>query len=361
MPEGDAVVRDHEQAGVLGGLERRGIDSHGVQCGCDCLDLRLVRERGGDDQERALRVGRQRRGAAGERTLERGPRGDRLRQRLTARQLIGAEQAADLEERERVPVRRFAQVLRHVRVGRFAVTGEQYDRVLVCQRAELEALDARQLGVAGAAVRPGREEEHDGVRDEPLGGEQERVGSRAVEPLGVVDDDEQGPRLGRRGEQVQRCRAGREAVERRRLPQSERASEHVRLRGRQLGQVPEQRPQQLEQAGELELGLGLDAECPDDRHPLGAPDGIVEQRCLADPGFAAHEKRTAAPTPTLQQQLVDAGSGGFPTDEHYFHGSRIDFRGQGGVARSRLTSRAVAWRPDDEIRRRLRRRPPPGE
>ena len=318
VPKGDAVVRDDEQAGVLGGLERRGIDPHRVERGRDRLDLRLVRERGGDDQERALRIARQGCGAPGERPLERGAGRHRLRQRLPARQLVRAEQASDLEQRERVPVRRLTEALRHVRVGNLAVAGEEQHRVLVGQRGELEPIDPRQVGVVPSPVRSRREEEHDGVGDESLGREQQCIGRRPVEPLCIVDDDEQRPRFGSRGEQVQRRRAGREAVERRRLTEPERASKHVCLRGRELWQVVEQRPEQLEQARELELGLGLDSERPQDRHSLGALNGVIEQRSLADPGFAAHEERAAAPTSSLQQQLVDAGARGVPTDEHVF-------------------------------------------
>ena len=54
MSERDAPVGDHEQAGVLGGLERRRVDPRRSECRRDRLDLRLVRERRGHEQQRAL-------------------------------------------------------------------------------------------------------------------------------------------------------------------------------------------------------------------------------------------------------------------------------------------------------------------
>ena len=76
--------------------------------------------------------------------------------------------------------------------------------------------------------------------------------------------------------------------------------------------------EQLEEAGELELRLGLDPKRAHDGQVARALHGVVEQRRLADSGFATHEERPAAPTPAAQQQLVDAGTGGVPTDEHAF-------------------------------------------
>ena len=66
------------------------------------------------------------------------------------------------------------------------------------------------------------------------------------------------------------------------------------------------------------LRLGLDPERPHDGDVACALDSVVEQRRLADSGFATHEERSAAPAPAAQQQLVDAGTGGVPTDEHAF-------------------------------------------
>jgi hypothetical protein len=48
------------------------------------------------------------------------------------------------------------------------------------------------------------------------------------------------------------------------------------------------------EAGELQLGLGLDAERAHDRHPLRLLDRVLQQGRLADPGLAVHDEGAGA-------------------------------------------------------------------
>jgi hypothetical protein len=63
------------------------------------------------------------------------------------------------------------------------------------------------------------------------------------------------------------------------------APQRLGLLGWKLVQVLEQRPRQLEQSGELELGLVFHAQGANNGHSIGAPGGVLEQGRLADPGF----------------------------------------------------------------------------
>jgi hypothetical protein len=79
--------------------------------------------------------------------------------------------------------------------------------------------------------------------------------------------------------------------------------------------VLEERPQQLEEAGELQLGLGLDAERAHDRHPLRLLDGVFQQGCLADPGLTAHDEGAGATQPRSAEQRIDDVALALSTDE----------------------------------------------
>ena len=56
----------------------------------------------------------------------------------------------------------------------------------------------------------------------------------------------------------------------------------------------EDRPQQLMQAGEGQLGLSLDAGAREHAHPVGARQRALQQRGLADPRLAAQHEHAAA-------------------------------------------------------------------
>jgi len=220
MAEGDASLGEHEQAGVLGRFERGPIDPGRGEGFGD--GLHVVRQRDGDDDERSARVGREPFGAPRECSLERRSGGNRVRQRLVARQLGRAERARDLQQRERVAAGRQAEAPHDL--GRDVPTGfgEQPLGILDLERPQLKLLESGCIERALLAVADG-EEDRRRICDEPLHGEDQRVARRDVHPLRVVDDDEQRIVLSGRRQEAQGCRADREAVVRSRLAEPQRA------------------------------------------------------------------------------------------------------------------------------------------
>ena len=72
-------------------------------------------------------------------------------------------------------------------------------------------------------------------------------------------------------------------------------------------------PQELVQAGERQVGLGLQADRGEHRHVLaGRLDGVAQQRRLADAGLAAQDEHAAASAPSGFEQLLDALALAFP-------------------------------------------------
>ena len=146
-----------------------------------------------------------------------------------------------------------------------------------------------------ARVVVARPDEHgDRVGLQPPRHEHERLGRRAVEPVGVVDDAQQRPLVGGGGEQAQHGDRDQEAVLDPLGRQPEGAAQRGGLHVGQLAGAVEHRPQQLVQAGEGQLGLGLDAGPREHAHPVGAGQRPLQQRGLADPGLAAQHQHTAA-------------------------------------------------------------------
>jgi hypothetical protein len=129
-----------------------------------------------------------------------------------------------------------------------------------------------------------------------LRSEAERVRGRTVEPVDVVDGDEQRLPLRRPSEQAERRGPDREAIVGAGRLESERAEQRRRLVLGQLADVREQRAAELQQPGELELRLRLHAGRPHDVHRLGPRDRVTEQRCLPHSSLAVDdEHRAAAP------------------------------------------------------------------
>lgn len=136
----------------------------------------------------------------------------------------------------------FCCVAPHERRARSAV--ETGDRV------------ARQVGLVeqGRLVAAHGEHDRDGFGDEPTDGEQQGVGGRAVDPVRIVHEDEERDVLGVCREQRQRRTDG-EPVLGRRGPEGERAFQRLPLGPRDLVEVVEGRPEELEQRRERDAGL----------------------------------------------------------------------------------------------------------
>ena len=87
-------------------------------------------------------------------------------------------------------------------------------------------------------------------------------------------------------------------------------------RGGRRVEAVEGRAQQRVEAGERELGLGLDALGLQHRHAARLLDGVPQQRGLADPGLARDHEDPARPEPGLGQQLAEAGELRSSPDQH---------------------------------------------
>jgi hypothetical protein len=75
-------------------------------------------------------------------------------------------------------------------------------------------------------------------------------------------------------------------------------------------------PQQLLQACERKLVLGLDPGAAQDGHISGAALGIAEQGRLPDPGLTAEYQHGATSTPGRLQQLIDDALLGIAPQQH---------------------------------------------
>ena len=312
MAELELGIGDRDQAGVLSRLElgaaqRRGGAQDRLDPAAGC--------RGGDQQSGPGR-GRQPLGPAGEAALDARPGRQRRGQRLLAAALGRAEQRRQLADRQRVATGRRPQPAGHLGIdGALAAARDQARGRLRPEPAERQPLHP--LGLEGPQLPlAGGEQQRHPVGPDPPRREEQRVLRGPVKPVGVVDDRQQRPLLGGGGQQAERRGADGEAIALARLTEPEGAGERPRL---PLGDLPEpieQRPADVVQAGELELGLGLDTTGTDDGHPLRPRGGVVEQRRLADPRLAAQQQGAAALGAGGGEQLLDPLPLGLAANQH---------------------------------------------
>jgi hypothetical protein len=122
--------------------------------------------------------------------------------------------------------------------------------------------------------------------------------------MSVVDEQQQGPFLGRCCEDGQGSRTDGEPrclV----LDDAEGGPKRRRLGRREEIEPVEERPAELIQRRERHLRLGFDAVRPDDVEVGRRRSGrILEQGGLADPGLADEDERHARPAACLLQQLL---------------------------------------------------------
>jgi hypothetical protein len=139
-------------------------------------------------------------------------RGDARGDRNGPRERAGGQApgiGCELEQRERVAARGGVEALGDLRSD---VRRPQERRGVGAaqpadpQHAEVGAVEQRRLALAY------RKDERDRVGDQPPGREQQRLGARPVEEVGVVHQQGEGRLLGTRGQQAQRRRPDREAV-----------------------------------------------------------------------------------------------------------------------------------------------------
>ena len=124
----------------------------------------------------------------------------------------------------------------------------------------------------------------------------ERVGGRAVEPLDVVDRDEDGLPGGERAEGAQEADRDRRALGRRprRRRPKQRDLERVQLRGREAAELGRCDPvEQVDQRRERVLGLGVGGSRREHAKTALARsvDARLPERRLADAGAADEQER----------------------------------------------------------------------
>ena len=111
--------------------------------------------------------------------------------------------------------------------------------------------------------------------------------------MGIVEQHCNRSALGVSGEQTERRGADREPLLSRPGSQRERTLQRDRLRLRDVLKQPQGRADQLEQRRERNLRFRLDPARAQQLHADGPLGGVVEQRCLADPGLAYQRERRA--------------------------------------------------------------------
>jgi hypothetical protein len=199
--------------------------------------------------------------------------------------------------------------------------GRQRHSAVVEHRGGAVRVQARQVHLRDAGRGEGSrvvargEEDHDALPVQPARGEQQRVGRRAVEPLRVVHEAEHRCLLGRLGEQRQHSGTDHEPVAAAGA-EPEGPGQRPPLRPRQRVEAIEGGAEEQVQAGERQLGLGLDPGATHDPHAVGPLRGLVEKCGLADARLASNDQRTADAIARRVEQFLDHGLLSTPSMEH---------------------------------------------
>ena len=178
-----------------------------------------------------------------------------------------------------------------------------------------------------AVADPDRADHDDRVAGHTAGDEGQHLVGWAVEPLDVVRHDEDRPGGRHLHHQVEGGESGQERLRRRALLGTERAQECASLRGPEGVDGVEHGSEQLVQAGEGKLGLGLDAGRRQDGASRGPRliGGRMQQRGLADARLTRdHDRGTFIGGP-LDERPQEAEVV-VPADEARCHSHRLNSR-----------------------------------
>ena len=149
-----------------------------------------------------------------------------------------------------------------------------------------------------------REQHRHRLRAEPSSDEQHRLRRRGIDPLEVVDDAQKRAVLGRLREQAESRQTQQQTILHALLTHSQSAPQGGGLRAGQTIDQRVQRAQQLLQAGEGEVVLGLRPRAAK-RSQARAPRRVIEHRGLPDPGLAADHQRSARAGARIIEQALD--------------------------------------------------------
>ena len=137
------------------------------------------------------------------------------------------------------------------------------------------------------------EKESDTVRVHAACDEGKDLRRDLIQPLGVIDNHEQGP-LGRDASKQREDRqTDHEPVRHGNVGKAERRAERLALWRREVTQRGQERDKQLVHRGETQLHLGLDPGYPRYLHATRPVHRIVQQHGLADPRLPAQDERPA--------------------------------------------------------------------
>ena len=208
---------------------------------------------------------------------------------------VSRDHLRQLDERHRVAGRLLEHLLPGPPVRRVRLGIQQPRRVQGAQRFQPQ-LRVAALEPRGRRCAPCGQQQRQPFGFQPPGGKRQRVQRGGVDPLGVVDQHQQRAVLRQQRQQGQHGEPGQQRIGGHRIGgQRERTEQRFRLPVRQGRHPVQHRPQQLVQAGERQVLLGLPAgrgQHPQPRRP-GLPFRIGEQDGLAHPRLAQQHQHLA--------------------------------------------------------------------
>ena len=166
----------------------------------------------------------------------------------------------------------------------------------------------------------GGEQQDDRLRLDAPGDERDDVAGRGVEPVSVLDDEQERRHCRSVGEELedaerdQKCVGSRSRLDAERHPEGGALWRRQRLGPAQYG------PEQLVEAGEGEPRLRLDRRRREDREPLArcVAARLGEKRRLADARLALQHQRGPAVADTIHESM-DTSELGSPPDQCLDH------------------------------------------
>ena len=271
VAEDDAVGREHDQAGQLGRLQGRHLemlDGEGTSHG-----HHLVAAGGRGDQQRAAGGAGQLFKPLAEHVLRPAAGRNRLDQGLGAGTLGIGQGTGQLDQRQRVAAGEGGQLRGYGRVHG-SRRARQLGGGIRLQAVQLDHGQAAR--VKGAGGRAHRDQHGHALGVQPAGQERHHLGGGPVEPVSVVDHDQQRLALGRDRHQVERRDADGQRLGVHRRADRERSGQRLSLHVAKGTDVLLERPQQLGQRCERELALGLEPAGREHGHAVARSHGILE-------------------------------------------------------------------------------------
>jgi hypothetical protein len=255
--------------------------------------------------------------------LQQSSHRQRFRERRVPFELLWIQTSGELAERQRVALCRRDESVRDVRIDPPARGFlQQRARVGFPESANLELRqEIERIRGAGFGVAE-REEHHDRIGVQAAGDEGQDPCGLLVEPVGVIDHEEQRLLGGCAVQQRQYGKKHQERVGRSVVGEPEDRFQRVALGLGQVADAVEERQHELVDRRETERDLGLHPGNAGGREILCVRDCRVEQRRLADPGRPAQNEHATRAAARAHQETVDRSALCLAIYEHLVDGSR---------------------------------------